>query len=78
MRCLTEAFGEVDRSGLLVAFGVRLARLHVDLLKPCVVEVRLRLGRHGDAELVNVGAAEHGVEGVGAAAAPACAQRCTG
>ena len=39
-----QTFGEVDRRGPAVSVRIRLGGLHVDLLEPRIVELRLRLG----------------------------------
>jgi len=59
-----QALGEVDWSRPAVAFRVHLGSLHIDFLEPRIVEVRLRLGRNGDSDVIDIGLAEHRVEGV--------------
>lgn len=66
-----ETGGEMDGGGLEVAIGIDLRGAHVDFLKPGVVEVGLGFRDNGDSDVIEIWFAEHGVEGIGAAAAPA-------
>src|SRR5277367_3291043 len=62
---------EIDGAATLVAFGVLLRQAHVALLVDGVVEALIWHGSHRHSNLVGFGGAEHEVQGVGAAAAPA-------
>jgi hypothetical protein len=66
-----EALRVVDRRGAAVPFGVARGRAHEDLLEPRVVELRSRLRRHRDRDVVVVRLSEDRIERVRAAAAPA-------
>src|SRR5262245_57054914 len=66
-----ESLGVIEGSRFFVAFGVRLRSPHEDFLEPGVVEVGLGLGGDGDPDVVLVWLAEEGVQGIGAASAPA-------
>ena len=65
-----QTFCEIDCRSFAIAFWVLVSSAHEDFLKPSVVEIRLRLWGHRDADVIHIGLAEHRVQGVRAAAAP--------
>src|SRR5206468_8186643 len=68
-----EPLGLIDRRGTLVTRAVRRAgqEPHVALLINRVVETLIRDGRHGHADLVDVGVPKHRLQRARSAAAPA-------
>ena len=66
-----QTFGETDGGGPAIPLRVGFAGLHVDLLEPRVIEMRLRFGRNGDPNVIHVRFPKHCIKRVRTPPAPA-------